>query len=263
MEIALNNICIKDKLNNFSYVFRESSVTSIIGRSGSSKSLIGYVLMNLIKNYDGKVLVNDLEDYDLYDYLRKVGYVSQDPRFHFICNNVYDEIAYGLRQYKFKLDKLDNQVENAIKMVGLDYDILDKDLRCLSSGEAALVAVASAMVMNPDVLILDEATIFLDSNSKRKLIKLLKLISNKYKKTVIVMSNDIDFVYDLGGDYILLDKGNIVAIDKVSNIISNYDLFKKKGMEIPKIVEFIKYVENRKGIKLSDVGDINDICKEV
>ena len=77
------------------------------------------------------------------------------------------------------------------------------------------------------------------------------------------MSNDIDFVYDLGGDYILLDKGNIVAIDKVSNIISNYDLFKKKGMEIPKIVEFIKYVENRKGIKLSDVGDINDICKEV
>ena len=263
MEIALDKIRISNKISNFSYVFREASVTSIIGRSGSSKSLIGYVLMNLINNYKGRVLVDGLDNYDLHDYLKKVGYVCQNPQSHFICNNVYDEIAYGLRQYKFKVDKLDSQVKNAIKMVGLKEDILDKDLNSLSSGEASLVAIASSMVMNPEVLILDEATIYLDARGKKNLIKLLKLISDKYNKTVIVMSNDMDFVYELGGDYILLDKGNIIKIDKVCDIGNSCDLFNKLDMEIPKIVEFINYVNNRKGIKLENVKRISDISKEV
>ena len=70
MEIELSNIYYRDKLVDINYKFSKGKVTSIIGNSGSGKSLIGYVIMGLVKDYYGDVIINNKVSYDKYDFLR-------------------------------------------------------------------------------------------------------------------------------------------------------------------------------------------------
>ena len=178
MEIELKDVCYKTKLDNFSYKFDAGSVTSIIGKSGSGKSFVGYAIMDLIDKDSGSIYVDGKSDYDVYKLMKDVGYVFQNPRDHFFCNTVYEEIAFGLKQFRFKLNKIDIQVRNAIKMLGMDNSILNRRISFLSSGEAERVAIASSLVLNPKVLILDEPTIYLDNRAKEELVKLIRILKS-------------------------------------------------------------------------------------
>lgn len=259
----MNNINYADKLKNISYVFKKRSITSIIGRSGSGKSLLSFILMDVIHEYDGEVLVNGSSDYDIYDYLRKVGYVYQNPAKHFICKNVKEEIAFGLRQYGYDNDKIDKQVDDALKLVNLDSNILSKDVTFLCDSEKVKVAIASSLVMNPEVLVLDEVTLCLDNTSKKRLLNLLLKLKNKFNKTIILISNDINFVYELGNDYLLLDDGVIVDSGKVNEIQITDKMFKEYGFEVPKVLSFSNDLLIRKNIRLNNVRSIYDIVKGV
>ncbi|MEE3344089.1 MAG: ABC transporter ATP-binding protein [Bacilli bacterium] len=261
MEIRLDNVCYENKINNINYVFEEGSITSIIGKSGSGKSLLSLIMMNVINNYDGNIIVDGIDNYDLYDYLRNVGYVFQDVRDHFICNVVKDEIAFGLRQYKYKIDKIDEHVNNALKMVGLSVSILKKNVIELSSGEAAKVALASSLVMNPKFLLLDEPTLYLDGNSKKSLLNLLLKLKNRYNKTIIIISNDMDFVYSLDGDYILLNDGEIKDRGKVKDWKYESDIFTNYEVERPAMVRISNYINNKYKLNLYNVKDIDELVE--
>lgn len=263
MEIKLDNINYENKLRNINYIFKESSITSIIGSSGAGKSLLGLILMNIIKNYEGKIIVDGSDNYDIYNYLSKVGYVSYNPEKHFICETVKDEIAFSLKQNNYKIDQIDKQVLDSLKIVGLSIDIMNKNVLYLSASEKVKVAIASVLAMNPDVLILDEVTIYLDGKSKMELLNLLLRLKDKFNKTIIVISNDMDFVYGLGNDYVLMDKGRIIKSDKVDKMVISGKLFDKYGLQVPKILKFINMVSLRKGKRLKNIKNIDDIIKEV
>lgn len=263
MEIELNNICYKDKLVDFSYKFGNSNVISIIGNSGSGKSLIGYVIMGLLKCDRGNILVDGSSNYDRYMLMKDVGYVFQNPRDHFFCDTVYEEIAFGLKQFKFKENKMDSQVRDSLKMVFLDDSYLSRKIDSLSSGEMERVAIASSLVLNPKVLILDEPTVYLDGKVRKELVKLVKMLKNRYHKTVIVMSNDMDFVCSVSDKYILMDKGSIVKKGNINDIMSDTYVMDDCGVEIPLPNQFVKMVRDRKGIELEYTCDIDLLIKEV
>ncbi len=265
MEIKLNNINYFDMLKNVNYTFRENSVTSIIGKSGSGKSLLGLIIMNIVDDYDGSIIVNGKDSYDIYDFLKKVGYVFQRPWNHFICRTVEEEIGFGLKQNEYSDDKINEKVLSSLTMVGLPREYLKMNLIDLSSGEATKVAIAASLVMNPEVLILDEPTLYLDNVSWKNLLKLLKMLKNKYNKTIIVMSNDMDFVYKLGNNYVLMDKGAIIKIGKVKQMVEELDMFEEYNIEMPKLLDFINYLEKQKSIKHqgNSISSVKDLIKGV
>ena len=102
MEIELYNIRYKNIIESFSYKFENGKVTSILGKSGSGKSLIGYIIMDLVKYDSGNILVNGSSSYNLNQFMKDVGYVFQKPTDHFFCKTVSEEIGFGLKQFKFK-----------------------------------------------------------------------------------------------------------------------------------------------------------------
>lgn len=263
MEIELSNISYRDKFKNFSYKFNSNKVTSIMGTSGSGKSLIGYIIMDLINHDNGSIIIDGSFNYDKYKLMKDIGYVFQNPVDHFFSKTVGEEIGFGLKQFRFKLNKQYEQIINSLKMVGLSDNFYDRKISSLSSGEAEMVAIASSLVLNPKVLILDEPTVYLDYKAKNKLIKLIKMLRDKYHKTVIIMSNDVDFIYQVSDKYLFLDNCSLVSSGNIDDIMTNSDLLDKYGYEIPSINKFINLVKDKKNIELNYTNDINKLVMDV
>ena len=267
MEVELRNIKYESQkevlLNNINIAFKEKEITSIIGPSGSGKTLIGYLILRLIEPSNGYIMIDGIRNYDINKSRKDIGYIFQNPEEQFFNKTVSEELSYGLKQFKYKLETETERIKNSLKMVGLKEDILIKNPFELSSGEKEKVAIAASLILNPKVLILDEPTIYLDNKSKKNLIRLLKKLKREYNKTVIILSNDIEFIHELSDNIILLNKGEVVLNIKNNELLENCDKLKQVNMEIPKIIDFINMVKERKKIKLESTNDINELIKDI
>jgi len=267
MAIRFENVSYLDKIQNITYTFKDEKITSIIGTSGSGKTLLSYLMTGLIVPtkgtiyVEGNIIDNSTKDFK---YIRRIiGYVFQNPEEQFFTNTVKEEIEFSLKRYKYKLDKIDIQVINSLKMVGLNEKFLSRNPFTLSGGEKEKLALAIALSLNPKILILDEPTIYLDDKSTSELIELLTKIKEKYNKTIIVISNDMSFVNRISDDIIMLKKGKINLDIPKDKLIDNIDKIKRSGMEVPKILEFINMAEKYKHKKFIHTDNLDKLVSEI
>lgn len=277
MEIKFNDVDFsykkinyleKEVLENINISFIKGKVNGIIGKSGSGKTTLVELINNLLTPSKGFITVDDFiikKDYKINtEKLRfNVGLVFQNPEEQFFNNTVKDELMITLKLFNYKLDSLNKRVEDAIKMVGLDSSYLNKNPLKLSRGEMRKVAIADSLLLNPKVLILDEPTIGLDDKSKKDLIKLIRLLKNRYNKTIIIVTHDINFLHKIVDYVYVLNDKKIVLQGKKYDVFKNEKELKKYGLKVPKIIEFENKVLNKKNIKLGYRDDINDLIKDI
>ena len=267
MAIKFNNVSYLDKLKDINYTFKEGEITYLIGSSGSGKTLLSYLMLGLVLPTKGNLSVlGNIIDSDTKDFTyirRQVGYVFQEPMEEFFTTSVKEEIEFGLKNNKFKLDKLDKQVASALKMVGLPLSYLEQNPFTLSGGEREKLAIAIALSLNPKVIILDEPTIYLDDKSIYELVELIKKIKEKYNKTIIIITNDINFVMKLEGNILLLKKGKVNLDITSDKLLDNIDKLKRSGMEVPSIINFINRCDKIKNKKFTKTLDIDKLVEEI
>ena len=257
-KMALGDICT---------TFKEGKITSIMGKSGSGKTTLIELINALIIPTKGNIevgsrVISKTRKIKNVNNLRyKIGLVFQMPEEQFFCSTVKEEIEFGMKYFNKSVKSIEKHISDALLMMGLDDSYLNRNPFTLSSGEMRKVAIASILAFNPKVIILDEPTIGLDNKSKENLIKIIKLLKNRYHKTIIVVSNDADLLLKISDHIILLDKGKLVLEG------NKYDFFKqditKYGLKRPKIIEFEQLVLEKKGIKIGYRDDINDLMKDV
>lgn len=258
MEIKLRNVYFDDFLININHTFKKGKINAVIGASGAGKTMLSYLLIGLLFPDSGEILVNDtLFTKKNMDEMRKnIGYVFQNTEDSFVGLTVREELEYSLKNNIKRYNNRNKIIMQSLEMFGIDNSILDREINSLSSGELEKIAIVSSYILNPKLLILDEPTVNLDNRSEKKLIRFLKRLSKDYNKTVIVISNNIEFVYEISDDILFLNNGK-----KVKN--SNYNTLIRNNMEVPKILEFINYVNKVKKLNLSDTNNINDLIKEI
>ncbi|HHT38046.1 MAG TPA: ATP-binding cassette domain-containing protein [Mollicutes bacterium] len=255
-------------LKNINVTIEEEKVTGIIGKIGSGKTTLVELLNALLIPTKGEVKVagfdieKKMKPEDLKALRRKVGLVFQFPEDQFFNITVKEEVAFALKHFRYKSDRVHKQVLEALSMVGLDESYLNQNVFNLSTGEKRKVAIASILVFNPKIIILDEPTVGLDYNNKKKLLMLIKKLKNKYNKTIIIVSHDIDMLNIVADNIIVMDKGEVV-ISAPKNEVLKEDSLKNHGLSLPKITEFIEIVATKKGIKLKNTTDIKDLIKDV
>ena len=276
MEVKFNNVYYvynektplsKLVLGDIKTTFKEGTINGIIGRSGSGKTTMVELINALILPTKGnvtvgsKVISKTRKIKNINNLRYRIGLVFQFPEEQFFCKTVKEEIEFGMRYFKKTVKSIEKHVSDALLMVGLDDSYLTRNPYTLSSGEMRKVAIASILAFNPKIVILDEPTIGLDNSSKENLIKIIKLLKNRYHKTVIIVSNDTDMLHKISDHIVLLDKGKIVLEG------SKYEVFKqdieKYGVKKPKIIEFEELVYKEKNIKIGYRDDINDLMKDV
>ena len=199
-------------LNDVSLTIEEGEFFGIIGHTGSGKSTFVQHLNGLLrlpsslkrrKKTDGTVLT--VGEFDLsskktnFRALRKrVGMVFQYPEYQLFAETVFDDVAFGLKNFaekgkKLEKEELERAVREALEIVGLDFDeVKDKSPFDLSGGQKRRVAIAGVIVTRPEVLVLDEPAAGLDPLGKREIMELLHRLHRDWCKSVIIVSHDMD-----------------------------------------------------------------------
>jgi len=258
-----------DALKEISTTIHSNKINALIGPSGSGKSTMIELINGLILPTKGIINVgkhklrNNIRIVNSNQLRFEIGVVFQNPEEQFFCNTVKKEIEFGMKYFGYKVDKIEERTLNALKMVGLDNSFLNRSPFKLSGGEKRRVAIASVLAFNPEVIILDEPTNGLDITSKEMLIKLIKLLKTKYKKTIIVVSHDVDTLYKFVDNVIVLSNGKILAEGNKFDVFKDVKYLTENGVKVPKIVDFIHKVEEKTGKYLGKIDDVNDLIKEI
>ena len=227
MEIKFNNVYFSynkntpienEVLKNINLDIKEGKISSIIGRSGSGKSTLVEMINALNIPSKGEVKINDFiitnkskRIKNINDLRVNIGLIFQFPEEQFFNMTVYDEISFGMKYFNYKTKDIEKRVKDSLKMVGLNQNYINRNPFTLSNGEKRKVAIASILAFNPEVIILDEPTIGLDSISKKNLIMLLRNLKTRYKKTIIIVSHDNDLIHKISDYIYVLDNGEIVV----------------------------------------------------
>lgn len=266
----------------------EGEFFGIIGHTGSGKSTFVQHLNALLKvpsaekKYKKKKLkkgetpppqiVLKVGDYDLTDKktdfkeLRsKVGMVFQYPEYQLFAENVFEDVAFGLKNFRPEMTKeeVERAVEDALTIVGLDYaEIKDRSPFDLSGGQKRRVAIAGVIVTKPEVLVLDEPAAGLDPLGKKEIMELLHKLHREWCKTVIFVSHDMDEISENCTRAAVFSEGQVKFVDTPKNLFQREDELRQLGLDVPLTAKLTALLRE-KGIVIDSDYTKRDFCEKV
>ncbi len=198
----------------------------LVGANGAGKStLIQQLNGVLMGEGELKVAGMTVEKRNLKQIRGKVGVVFQNPDDQLFSPTVYEDVAYGPLYQGLTKQKIDQQVSQALAMVGMQ-DYVHRNSYHLSIGEKKRISIATVLSMQPEILVMDEPTSGLDPRARRELIQLLKSLT----QTMLIATHDLDMVQDLLPRTILMSAGKIVADGVTTKILTDEELLQKHGL---------------------------------
>ncbi|HIQ03254.1 MAG TPA: ABC transporter ATP-binding protein [Desulfurococcales archaeon] len=226
--IELRNIWFSYIGNN--YVIRNVSVSfdrdviAIMGPNGSGKTTLLKIASCIYRPVKGKVIVDGVDYWSLSEqekvkYRRRIVYVHEKPIL--LKGKVADNIGYGLRIRGYSRVEVEEKVIKIAKELNILH-LIDKKANELSTGEKQLVALARALILNPNYLFLDEPLANLHLAVRRQVVEVLKKVRDEGKTTIVIATHDPLLALTMASKVIILDRGRIVQTGKPQNILNKY-----------------------------------------
>jgi cobalt/nickel transport system ATP-binding protein len=203
---------------------------ALIGANGSGKSTLLRLLDGLCfasrgtVSFCGTTLTPDRLQSDEFalPFRRRVALVFQNPDVQLFNPTVFDEVAFGPAQLRWSKAEILQRVDEALQLMRIEH-LRERPPYRLSGGEKKRVALASVIVLDPDVVLLDEPTAALDPRSQSELIDLLQNWKGA-ARTIITATHQLDVVEDLADRVFVLDEGTVVASGQSREILADFDL---------------------------------------
>ena len=251
-------------LSGLSFTVEAGTFLCIAGSNGSGKSTLSLLLNGLLVPSLGKVLIDGLDTGDKknrYEIRRRVGLLFQNPDNQIVGDTVEDDIAFGPENLGLEEEEITKRVEMALSATGLsDKRYLSPS--SLSGGEKAKLGIAGLLALDPEVLVLDEATAMLDPKARKDVLETLERLKTKYNKTIILITHNGDET--LAADRIIVLEDGKVAFDgNRSQVYRNAGALKKMGVVLPPFVE-LSLLLREKGIDITtDTFDGKTLIEKV
>ncbi|HHU54634.1 MAG TPA: ATP-binding cassette domain-containing protein [Mollicutes bacterium] len=238
--LVIKDLTFKYKDNpifeNFNLTIKKGTWTTIIGPNGSGKSTLIKIIVGLLKS-DSYILVDNVlkSNNNIKQIQKMIGVIFEHPDSTFVAETVMDEMAFALENLemgKLEIQKKVKEVAGYLNIISL----LEKNPYQLSGGQKQLVALASILVLEPKILILDEAINRIDYLERENILKILYKLNKEKGITIINITHDIEeSLY--GDDVILLDKGKIVLKGNKELVFQEEKVFNAIGIDIPFMAE--------------------------
>ncbi|MBO8160129.1 MAG: ATP-binding cassette domain-containing protein [Thermosipho sp. (in: Bacteria)] len=199
-------------LDNITLEINDNDVIFIVGKTGSGKTTLLYLIDFLIKPTFGIITVDGKNPYNNpYEYRKYIGFAFQFPERQFFSETVKDEITFSMKNYN--VSSMDSKLKEIQRMLDISDEMLNMSPFKLSGGEQRRVAIASAIAHDPKLLILDEPTVSLDYSSEQKILKFLKEWNSERKRTLVIVTHDIEKFESIKGKIYKLHNGKLIRGD--------------------------------------------------
>ncbi len=219
----------KKVLHDISFQINPGERVGVVGRNGAGKSTLLLHLNGLLRS-TGNVYVNGvkIEKKSLASIRSQVGFVFSDTEDQLFMPTIIEDAAFGPLNMGLSLEEAYEKADSALARMRLTH-LRNSTPHHLSDGERRRAAIATVLSMNPSIWVLDEPGANLDCQSRRELITLLRSLNG----TVILASHDLDLVLQVCDRILIIEAGKLIADGKVKEVLSDENLMKPCGLEVP------------------------------
>jgi cobalt/nickel transport system ATP-binding protein len=236
----------------------------ILGGNGSGKTTLLYHVLGLLAPNEGSVSVFGVNPAEKYNAIReRIGVLLQSVDEQILSPTVWDDISFSPRNYGYKKEEIETKVEQVMSELGIRH-LRDKICHYLSGGEKRKVALAGALVLRPELLILDEPFEGLDSRSRAELVMLLNK-RNQEGMTIVMSTHDLNLVASFADRAYVLSKGRgVVTAGTPAEIFMQADALRASNIDPPLLTElFLKLREQGIAVDVPTHVDqaVNDLMR--
>lgn len=255
--VAIENIDLE--------INEKNEFVAVIGKTGSGKSTLIQHMNALLIPTSGVVyifdsIINNKKNKNLNKIRRRIGLVFQFPEYQLFEETVLKDVMFGPKNLGYTEEEAKNKALAALKLVNLDDSIIDKSPFNLSGGQMRKVAIASILAMDTDILVLDEPTRGLDPIGQKEIMDLFYDIYQKYNKTIIMISHDMNIVYQYATRCVVMKDSKIV-LDVLKEELFQRDDFNEYALEKPDIVKCIDYLNNKLKKNIPYLKDLSELVE--
>ena len=221
----------KQILKNVFFKINKGDMAAIVGRNGAGKSTISKLVCGFYKPTSGRILFDgkDMVDYTIKERSEKIGFVMQNPNQMISKTMVYDEVAFGLKIRGLSDSEIKERVEETLRICGL-YGYRNWPISALSFGQKKRVTIASILVLNPDMIILDEPTAGQDFKHYTEIMEFLVDL-NKKGVTILMVTHDMHLMLEYTNKVIVLSEGEKIADNIPAYILTNKEIIEKANLK--------------------------------
>lgn len=230
-------------LSDINLKIYEGQVVSVIGQTGSGKSTLLQMINKLMVPQTGKVYLYDTDVQsvrNIKDIRRRIGYVFQFPESQLFEDTVLKDVMYGPTNFGMSKGEAEKSARKALELVGVPEKYIDYSPFELSGGLKKRVAIAGILAYGSDILILDEPACGLDGESREQLWGLIRKLNREKNVTIILVSHDMEDVYEMSERVLFMDRGTIVYDGGTEEFFEDRGLLEQYGITIPDGVKLLK-----------------------
>lgn len=249
----------KTKMGNI--MFNSKDINGITGTKISDIEKIIKVDSYLVE----KILIDkkELSKEDYNTFKKKISIVRLDDNLNIHVKSINELMEYILKNNKIYPKNKQKKINDSLRIVGLDKDILERNIVEISKSEKKLLQIAISLLSNPDVLVIEEPFNYLDLKSIKNLMIVLRKMKDQYNKIIIFVSNDTEKLYQYTDKIIVYNSKEIIIEGKTKKAFQEVEKLMDNNIKIPKIVEFTYRAKKEKKVKIDYHNDIRDIIKDI
>jgi len=229
----------KQSITDISIKIEKGEFTLITGPSGCGKTTLCRCFNGLIPHfYQGEmkgqtnVAGLNITEHPIYELAKHVGLVFQNPENQLFALSVEKDVAFGLENLGISREDMREKVDWALKLAGI-YDLRERAPHELSGGQQQRVAIASVLAMQPEVIVLDEPTSFLDPLTAKRIFEVIYDLNKRLGITVILVEHRLDLTAKYTNHIIIMDEGKVVQDGEPHEILRSEEA-RLIGIGIPK-----------------------------
>ena len=249
-------------LNEINLIIKPKTINAIVGSNGTGKTTLARHINGLLKPTSGNVFVfgKNTKKISVATLSKEIGMVFQNSNHQLFADTVKNEILFGLNNFETDSKQKRIRYEWALNFFNLNkYE--DTSPLKLSGGEKKRLCIASVLAWNPEVLILDEPTVGQDQVQKGKMLEFISNL-NKEGKTIIIISHDLEFLWALNPNVIVMANGKIKKTGNITNIFSDDELLNQTCLMKPQLLDLWMRLNIKKEPPF-DVKKATEIIKRI
>ena len=244
----------KPSIDNVSIKVEKGDFVLITGPSGCGKTTLCRCFNGLVPHFyqgelKGEVRVSgkDIAKTQTHELAKHVGLVFQNPENQLFALSIEKDVAFGLENLGYPREEMRKRVDWALNLADI-YDIRERSPHEVSGGQQQRVAIAAVLAMQPEIIVLDEPTSFLDPLSAEKIFEVIHELNQNLGMTVVLVEHRLDLTAKYANHIIIMDEGKVCSDGETSEILSSeqtrligvgipkatllYELLKKEGMNL-------------------------------